>query len=100
MATYQELLVQREALDKQIEEMQLTEANTAIAHVRQLIADCQLSTEYGVFKSASASGAKKAKSAVAAKYLGPNGETWSRCALTWQGAREAQARQWAEFSIF
>ena len=101
MATYQELLAQREALDKQIEETRQAESKAAIAQVRQLIADWQLSAEDCGFKSAAAHASKKAKSAVAAKYRGPNGETWSGRgrAPKWLEALEAQGRQRAEFSI-
>ena len=39
MASYKELVAQREALDKQIEETRQAESKAAIAQVRQLIAD-------------------------------------------------------------
>lgn len=101
MASYKELVAQRDALDKQIAELRQAELKTAIAQVRQLIADWQLSAEDCGFKSAAAPGSKKAKSAVAAKYRGPNGETWSGRgrAPKWLEALEAQGRQRAEFSI-
>ena len=101
MANYKELLAQREALDKQIEETRLAESKAAILQVRQLIADWQLSAEDCGFKSAAPSSSKKAKAAVAAKYRGPNGETWSGRgrAPKWLEALEAQGRPRAEFSI-
>ena len=101
MVTYQELLAQREALDKQIEELRQAELRLAIEQVRQLIAEWRLTAEDCGFKSVAASGLKKAKSAVAAKYRGPNGETWSGRgrAPKWLEALEAQGRQRAEFSI-
>ncbi len=101
MATYQELLAQREALDKQIEETRQAESKAAIAQVRQLIADWQLSAEDCGFKTAVAPASKKAKSVVAAKYRGPNGETWSGRgrAPKWLEALEAQGRKRAEFLI-
>ena len=101
MVTYQELLAQREALDKQIEELRQTELRSAIEQVRQLIAEWRLTAEDCGFKSVAASVSKKAKSAVAAKYRGPNGETWSGRgrAPKWLEALEAQGRQRAEFSI-
>lgn len=101
MASYKELVAQREALDKQIEETWLAESKAAIAQVRQLIADWQLSAEDCGFKSTAASTSKKAKSAVAVKYRGPNGETWSGRgrAPKWLEALEAQGRQRSEFSI-
>lgn len=101
MASYKELVAQREALDKQIEELRQAELKSAIAQVRQLIAEWQLSAEDCGFKSIAAPSLKKAKSAVAAKYRGPNGETWSGRgrAPKWLEALEAQGRQRAEFSI-
>ena len=101
MANYKELLAQREALDKQIEELRQAELRSAIDQVRQLIAEWRLTAEDCGFKSAAVSGSKKAKSAVAAKYRGPNGETWSGRgrAPKWLEALEAQGRQRAEFSI-
>ena len=100
MASYKELVAQREALEKQIEETRLAESKAAIAQVRQLIAEWQLSAEDCGFKSAVAS-SKKVKSAVAAKYRGPNGETWSGRgrAPKWLATLEAQGRLRAEFSI-
>ena len=101
MANYKELLAQREALDKQIEELRQAELRSAIDQVRQLIAEWRLTAEDCGFKSVAASGLKKAKSAVAAKYRGPNGETWSGRgrAPKWLEALEAQGRQRGEFSI-
>ena len=101
MANYKELLAQREALDKQIEELRQAELRSAIDQVRQLIAEWRLTAEDCGFKSVAASGLKKAKSAVAAKYRGPSGETWSGRgrAPKWLEALEAQGRQRAEFSI-
>ena len=101
MTTYQELLAQREALDKQIEELRQAELKSAITQVRQLIAEWQLSAEDCGFKSVAASSAKKAKQAVAAKYRGPNGETWSGRgrAPNWLATFEAQGRKRVEFLI-
>lgn len=101
MANYKELLAQREALDKQIEELRQAELRSAIDQVRQLVAEWRLTAEDCGFKSVATSGLKKAKSAVAAKYRGPNGETWSGRgrAPKWLEALEAQGRQRAEFSI-
>ena len=101
MPSYKELLAQREALDKQIEELRLAELKSAIAQVRQLIADWQLSADDCGFKSVGVTGPKKAKAVVAAKYRGPNGEAWSGRgrAPKWLEALEAQGRQRGEFSI-
>lgn len=101
MASYRELVAQREALDRQIEETRQAESRAAIAQVRQLIAEWQLSAEDCGFKTSVASGSKKSKAVVAAKYRGPNGETWSGRGRSpkWLEALEAQGRQRAEFSI-
>ena len=101
MASYKELVAQREALDKQIEETRQAESKAAIAQVRQLIADWQLSAEDCGFKTAVAPASKKAKSVVAAKYRGPNGETWSGRgrAPKWLATLEAQGRKRAQFLI-
>lgn len=101
MASYKELVAQREALDKQIEESRLAESKAAVAQVRQLITEWQLSAEDCGFKTAVAQASKKAKSAIAAKYRGPNGETWSGRgrAPNWLATLEAQGRKRAEFQI-
>ena len=101
MTTYQELLAQREALDKQIEELRQAELRSAIEQVRKLIAEWRLTAEDCGFKSVSASSSKKAKLAVAAKYRGPNGETWSGRgrAPMWLAALEAEGRQRSEFLV-
>ena len=101
MASYKELVAQREALDRQIEELRKAELKSAIAQVRQLISEWQLSAEDCGFKSAAAASSKKAKLAVAAKYRGPNGETWSGRgrAPMWLAALEAEGRQRSEFKI-
>jgi DNA-binding protein H-NS len=103
MANYKELLAQRAALDKQIEELRQAELHSATAQVRQLVAEWGLSPEDCGFKSGIATARKQAKSTsvVAAKYRGPNGETWSGRgrAPKWLVALEAEGRQRAEFSI-
>ena len=101
MANYKELLAQREALDKQIEELRQVELRSAIDQARQLIAEWRLTAEDCGFKSVAVSGPKKAMSAVAAKYRGPNGETWSGRgrAPNWLATLEAQGRKRAEFQI-
>ena len=101
MANYKELLAQREALDKQIEELRQAELRSAIGQARQLIADWGLTAEDCGFKSVAVSASRKAKAAVAAKYRGPNGETWSGRgrAPMWLAALEAEGRQRSEFLI-
>jgi DNA-binding protein H-NS len=78
MATLQELIAQKEALEKQIEETRQSELSEAVGKVRALIAEYGL-TQDEIFGSTR--GAKKAKpegSKVAAKYRDPvSGKEWS-----------------------
>ena len=78
MATLQELITQREALEKLIQETRQTELAEAVAKVRGLIADFGL-TQDDVFGSGRApKKAKTEKSKVAAKYRDPiTGKEWS-----------------------
>jgi DNA-binding protein H-NS len=75
MANLQDLLAQRAALDKQIEETQARDRSSAINKVRTMMA------EYGLTAadlSGRAKGVPKAPSKVAAKYRNKaTGETWS-----------------------
>ena len=68
MASYKRVVAQREALDKQIEETRLARSKVAIAQVRQLIADWQLSGEDCGFQIAVAVSDRK-KAVRAAKYI-------------------------------
>ncbi|MBL8399284.1 MAG: H-NS histone family protein [Candidatus Accumulibacter sp.] len=78
MSSIQELIAQREALDKQIEEARRTAAAAAIAQVRQLIAEHELTAADCGFKSTAVlPQPAPLRKAVAVKYRGPNGETWS-----------------------
>mgnify|MGYP001303753324 CR=1 FL=1 len=75
MATLQELMAQRSALDKQIEETQARDRGAAVAKVKSLMA------EYGLTLAdlnGRAKGAPKAPSRVAPKYRNKaTGETWT-----------------------
>ena len=75
MATLQELMAQRSALDKQIEETQARDRGAAVAKVKSLMA------EYGLTLAdlnGRAKGAPKAPSRVAPKYRNnATGETWT-----------------------
>ena len=76
MATYKELLVQQQALNRQIEEARETELAEAKAKVRGLIAQFDLTLQ-DVFPKSSQRGGKKIGS-VAPKYRNPQtGATWS-----------------------
>ncbi|HMX23356.1 MAG TPA: H-NS histone family protein [Accumulibacter sp.] len=78
MSSIQELIAQREALDKQIEEARRTAAAAAIAQVRQLVAEHDLSAADCGFKPTVFSPPPiPVRKAVAIKYRGPNGESWS-----------------------
>ena len=81
MITYQELLAQRVALDKQIAETREQETAGAIAKVRALIEEFGL-TQVDLFGKGKGKGKgsseKIAGSKVAAKYRDPNtGATWT-----------------------
>ena len=103
MATLQELMAQREALEKQIEQTKKQERGDAIEKVKALMA------EYGLtvadLGSRPAPGkAKKGKSGgkVAAKYRNAStGETWSGRGLQprWLKAAIASGRKLADFAV-
>ena len=84
MTSYKELLQQREALERQIAEARATENTDAIAKVRALVADFELTPE-DVFPTSKQRGAKSSgagksgsKAMVAAKYRNPEtGATWT-----------------------
>jgi DNA-binding protein H-NS len=77
MATYQELLKQREALEQQISEARKRETSEAVSRVRALIAEHGL-TSQDVFPSGKARPSNQKGSKVAAKYKNPTtGETWT-----------------------
>ncbi len=76
MATYKELLKQRELLEQQISEARRNETAQAVAQVRALIAEFGL-TAQEVFPASRARSSSRG-SKVAAKYRNPaTGETWT-----------------------
>lgn len=76
MSTYKELLKQREALEKEISTARRNEVANAIAQVRTLIDEFQL-TEQEVFPSNRARSATSGTK-VAPKYRDPaTGQTWT-----------------------
>ena len=103
MATLQELMAQREALERQIEQTKKQERGEASEKVKALMA------EYGLtvadLGSRPATGkAKKGKSGgkVAAKYRNTStGETWSGRGLQprWLKAALASGRKLADFAV-
>lgn len=78
MASYKELLQQREQLDKQIAETRQTELSAAVQRVRAMVEEFGL-TQEEIFPSNSTHRTSLAKgTAVAAKYRDPStGVTWT-----------------------
>jgi DNA-binding protein H-NS len=97
MATLQELIAQKEALEKLIQDTRQTELADAINQVKSLIANFGL-TQEDIFGAAR--GAKKVKaegSKVAAKYRDPvSGKEWSGRGLA---PKWLQGREKSEFLI-
>lgn len=78
-STYQELIAQREALDRAIEEARRQELKSAISQVKQIIAQYSL-TEKDVFGAGAGGEKKSAKQGakVMPKYKDPStGQTWT-----------------------
>lgn len=76
MANINELLAQKEAIEKQIKELRKSERLGAIAKVRELIAEFDLATDEIFNKGAK--GLKGARGKVAPKYRDPvSGKTWT-----------------------
>lgn len=103
MANYKELLLQRETLDRQIEEARKTEIAAAIAQVRQLVAEFGLSAADCGFRGAAGekSSSTKAKTVVAPKFRSPDGQTWTGRgkAPKWLSELEAKGRRREEFKL-
>jgi DNA-binding protein H-NS len=97
MATLQELIAQKEALDKQIQEQRQAEMSDALGKVRALIAEYGL-TQDDIFGSVRGSKSPKVKgSKVAAKYRDPvSGKEWSGRGLA---PKWLQGRDKSEFLI-
>ena len=97
MATLQELIAQKDALEKLIQDTRQTELADAINQVKSLIANFGL-TQEDIFGAAR--GAKKVKaegSKVAAKYRDPvSGKEWSGRGLA---PKWLQGREKSEFLI-
>ena len=97
MATLQELIAQKEALEKLIQDTRQTELAEAISQVKTLIATFGL-TQEDIFGASR--GAKKVKaegSKVAAKYRDPvSGKEWSGRGLA---PKWLQGREKSEFLI-
>jgi DNA-binding protein H-NS len=100
MASLQELLAQKEALDREIENTKQQERAQAIEKVRELMSQYGLS----VTDLAARNPAKKGKTGkkVAAKYRNSKtGETWSGRGLQpkWLKAQLAAGRKLSDFAL-
>ena len=99
MTTLQELIAQKEALEKQIEETRQAELADAVAKVKAMIAEFGL-TQEDIFGGARPKKEKVAageKSKVAAKYRDPvSGKEWSGRGLA---PKWLQGREKSEFLI-
>ena len=104
MATLQELMAQREALERQIEQTKKQERGDAVEKVRALMAEYGL-TVADLGNRASGGKAKKTKSSghkVAAKYRNAStGESWSGRGLQprWLKAALASGRKLSDFAV-
>ena len=77
MASYKELLQQREQLENQIKEARTNELSNAVGQVRSLVAEFSLTAE-DVFPPARGKRPGTAGAKVAAKYKNPEtGDTWT-----------------------
>jgi DNA-binding protein H-NS len=101
VATLQDLLAQKEALDKEIESTKKQHRAEAIAKVRSLMAEYGLTAaDLGTKAGGRSSSAKGNK--VAAKYRNAaTGETWSGRGLQpkWLKAALAAGRKMGDFSV-
>lgn len=96
-----ELLAQRAALEAKIEELRAVEQSEAVEKVRALVDEYGLTSE-DIFPSKSGGKTRKAATAkVAAKYKGPNGETYSGRGLKpkWLSALVADGHSLDEYLI-
>jgi DNA-binding protein H-NS len=105
VATLQELMAQREALERQIEQTKKQERGDAIEKVKALMAEYGLTlADLGAGRPA-AGKSKKSKSSgnkVAAKYRNAStGETWSGRGLQprWLKAALASGRKLSDFAV-
>ena len=102
MATLQELLAQREAIEHQIEQTKKQERGAAVAKVRALMAEYGLTVADLGGKSATKGKSGTATGKVAAKYRNAStGESWSGRGLQprWLKAALASGKKLADFVI-
>lgn len=78
MATYQELLAQREALDKQIEDARKAELSNAIKQVKAIIQQYGLTAAQCGFGSSTTEVTTATRKPAKDKYITPDGKkTWT-----------------------
>ena len=97
MSNLKDLLAQRAAIDKQIEDAARTERADAIAKVKALMAEQSARSAGGKAKAKATSGGK-----VAAKYRnGATGDTWSGRGLrpNWLKAALAAGKKLEDFAV-
>jgi len=102
MTTLKELIAQKEALEKQIEEAGRAERTEAIAKVRALMSDHGLTAADLTSPKGAPRGAVSKGSKVAAKYRNSEtGDTWSGRGLqpNWLKAAVAAGRKLEEFAV-
>lgn len=105
MATLKELIAQKEALERQIEETTAQGREAAIAKIRELMVENGLSLADLGGRSASKTSGKKSSATgkkVAAKYRNvATGESWSGRGLQpkWLKASLASGKKIEEFSV-
>ena len=102
MATLQELLAQKAALERQIDEARREDRAAAIAQVKALMEQHGLTAADLVGKAAPARSGGKSSGKVAAKYRNQEtGETWSGRGLKpkWLTAALAAGRSLSDFAI-
>ena len=102
MATLQELLAQKAAIEKQILETQRSERAEAINRVRALMAEHGLTVADIGMKSGAAPKAQAARGKVAPKYRHPEtGETWTGRGLQpkWLKNALAQGKKISDFAL-
>lgn len=99
MNSYEELVAQRAEIDRKIEEMLRAEKAEAVATVKKLVAQFELSPDECGFKGLGR--ASREKSQIAPLYRGPNGETWTGRGLPpkWLKALEANGQPRSNFRI-
>ncbi len=101
MATVAELIAQKAAIEKQLEEAQLQARSGAIAQVKALMAENGL-TMADISQRPSASKRGSSGTKVAAKYRDQaTGDTWSGRGLQpkWLRAALTQGRQLSDFAV-